>query len=104
MQQFTDDLWKALHGYYPGFVKVLPRLALAIVLFLLFLLVARQVRSWLFPRLLRNSGDILLTGFRFSAWRCGGIRSKKLHFCTKVQLKKNELKFSTKPDIFPNRC
>jgi len=88
MTQFTADLWKVLHGYYLGFLELLPRLALAIILFLLFLFIARQVRRWLFPRLLKNSGDTLLTSFRFSAWRCGGIRSKKLHFCIKVQLKK----------------
>ena len=63
MNQFTADLWKVMHGYYLGFIKILPRLALSIILFLLFLFVARQVRRWLLPRLFRNSGDNLLTGF-----------------------------------------
>lgn len=63
MDQFTKDLWEVLHGYYLGFIKILPRLALAIVLFLLFLFIARQVRRWLLPKLLRNSSDSLLTGF-----------------------------------------
>ncbi len=63
MDQFTNDLWKVLHGYYLGFVEILPRLALAVVLFLLFLFIARQVRRWLLPRILRNSNDSLLTGF-----------------------------------------
>lgn len=63
MQQFTDDLWNVLHSYYLGFVKILPRLVLALVLFLLFLFIARQMRRWLLPRLLRNSDDGLLTGF-----------------------------------------
>lgn len=63
MNQFTADLWKVLHGYYLGIIKILPRLALAIVLFVLFLIIARQVRRWLLPRLFKNSDDNLLTGF-----------------------------------------
>lgn len=63
MDQFTKDLWEVLHSYYLGFIKILPRLALAFVLLFLFLFIARQVRRWLLPKLLRNSNDSLLTGF-----------------------------------------
>jgi small conductance mechanosensitive channel len=63
MDKFTDDLWKVLNGYYLAFVKILPKLVLALVLFLIFMFLARQIRRWLIPRLTRNSDDTLLTGF-----------------------------------------
>ncbi len=63
MDEFTHDLWKVFNGYYLSFVKILPKLALAIFLFLLFMFLARQIRRWLIPRLTRNSDDTLLTGF-----------------------------------------
>ena len=63
MQQFTDDLWTVLNGYYHAFVEILPKLALALFLLFLFVFIARQIRRWLMPRLLRNSDDDLLTGF-----------------------------------------
>ncbi len=50
-------------GYYHSFVEVLPKLALALFLLFLFIFIARQIRRWLMPRLLRNSDDNLLTGF-----------------------------------------
>ncbi len=63
MDKFTNDLWKVLNGYYLSFVKILPKLVLALVLFLIFMFLARQIRRWLIPRLTRNSDDTLLTGF-----------------------------------------
>ncbi|MPR32813.1 mechanosensitive ion channel family protein [Salmonirosea aquatica] len=63
MDKFTNDLWKVLNGYYYSFLKALPRLALALVLFLVFMFLARQIRRWLIPRLTRNTDDTLLTGF-----------------------------------------
>ncbi len=63
MDKFTDDLWRVSNGYYLSFVKILPRLALSIFLFLIFMFLARQIRRWLVPRLTRNSDDTLLTGF-----------------------------------------
>ena len=63
MDKFTNDLWKVLNGYYHSFVKILPKLVLALVLFLVFMFLARQIRRWLIPRLTRNTNDTLLTGF-----------------------------------------
>ena len=63
MDKFTDDLWRVLNGYYISFVKILPRLVLALVLFVIFMFLARQIRRWLVPRLTRNTEDSLLTGF-----------------------------------------
>lgn len=63
MNEFTNDLLKVLNDYYHSILKVLPRMALAVVLFLIFIFLARQTRRWLIPRLTRNTDDTLLTGF-----------------------------------------
>lgn len=63
IDQFTEELWQVLHRYYLSFIEILPKLVLAVVLLLIFIFAARQVRRKLIPRLTRNTNDELLTGF-----------------------------------------
>jgi small conductance mechanosensitive channel len=70
MENFTNDLWIVLHNYYISFVKILPRIGIGVVIFILALMIAGQVRKLLLTRLLSHTHDSLLTGFlaQISYW------------------------------------
>ncbi|TDB65246.1 mechanosensitive ion channel family protein [Arundinibacter roseus] len=63
MNSFTADLWKVLNIYYLTFVRVLPRLALAVVALVITLFVAHYIRKLIRFKLLKHTDDVLLTGF-----------------------------------------
>lgn len=63
MEQLWADLSTTLNDYYDGFLRILPRLAFALVLFILLLLFARAIQGLLRRQLLKRMDDRLLVGF-----------------------------------------
>lgn len=63
METAANELWQVLQDYYHSFIRLLPRLGLAIFVFLITLLIASQLRRWLRLRILQQTRDNLLTGF-----------------------------------------
>lgn len=63
MEQFWDDLLLTLNDYYEGFLRILPRLAFAIVLLVLLILSARAIQSFLRRQFSKRMDDQLLGGF-----------------------------------------
>ncbi|WP_247231683.1 mechanosensitive ion channel family protein [Telluribacter sp. SYSU D00476] len=63
METAANELWQVLQNYYHSFIRLLPRLGLAIFVFLITLFIASQLRRWLRMRILQQTKDSLLTGF-----------------------------------------
>lgn len=63
MEKLLHDSWKSIQGYYDGLVTFLPKLAIAIVIFLLFLMVAAWLRRFSRRSLNRHMEDPLLADF-----------------------------------------
>lgn len=60
---FWQELEKSIIQYWEGFIHVLPRIALAVVLLFIILLVARTISRLLKRRLTEKAHDPLFTGF-----------------------------------------
>lgn len=63
MDTFLDDLWKNCQEYYDGFVALLPKLALALILFAALILAANATRRFSQRRLTARMDDPLLARF-----------------------------------------
>ncbi len=63
MNQLLNDLWQNILNYYDNFVAALPKIGLALVIFLVLLLVAKSARSLAQRRLTRRMDDPLLAKF-----------------------------------------
>lgn len=63
MNNLLDDLWQNILNYYDNFVAALPRLGLALIVFILLLFIARAARSISQRRLSARMDDPLLARF-----------------------------------------
>lgn len=63
METFIADLTKEVGNYYSALIKLLPRLAVSMAFLLFTFLVARQIKIWIKPWLIKHTDDRLLAGF-----------------------------------------
>lgn len=63
MNQFFEDLWEQMLGYYNDILDVFPKLLLAILTFLIILFLANRSQKYLNKRLLNRLDDALLAQF-----------------------------------------
>lgn len=63
MDNFINDVLKNLQSYYDGFVKLIPQLVLAFIVFSVLLFIANRTRSVVNTRLTKRMDDPLLARF-----------------------------------------
>lgn len=63
MDTFLNDLWKNCQAYYDGFVALLPKLAIGLLVFLALIAVANTLRRFSLRRLTGRMDDPLLARF-----------------------------------------
>lgn len=63
MENLLDDIWANIQNYYDEFVSLLPKMGLAIVVFVVLLLLANWARSFSRRRLTARMDDPLLARF-----------------------------------------
>ena len=63
MNEFINDLWGNLQSYYTSLIEVLPRLVLAILVFMFLLFIANRAKTLVSRRLMSRMDDPLLARF-----------------------------------------
>ena len=63
MNEFIHDLWEKLNDYYVDFVAAVPRVVLAIVVFIVLLSIANRLKNIIIERLTIRMDDPLLARF-----------------------------------------
>lgn len=63
MDSFLAELGDTFNGYYFELIRLLPRIGLGLIILIIFLFIAFQIRKLLQTRLFTHTEDTLLTGF-----------------------------------------